>query len=309
MDVVLRTAVPFFLLVGLGYLSRQLNLIQRDGVKALSAYVYFFALPALFFVNLSELDFDLNLLSFLSASLLPLLVVTVLLVLLRAIAGISKDAFFLLLFCSVMGNYAFFGIPFSIFAFETAQAEYYASIAASIMSLMGITVGLVVLELNVVKEKPLSLAKALSHVLKRFTRNPLIIAIVLGLIAAVSGLSVPQPIKSPLVMLGATTSAVAIFMLGAFFHGRTYDRIKLAMALSLIRLLIMPALALLAVVLFELSDLEDAIVVIMHGMPLAIASVVLAERYRFHVHTITSLILITSLASIVTLNLWLLLFA
>ena len=47
--------------------------------------------------------------------------------------------------------------------------------------------------------------------------------------------------------------------------------------------------------------------VLMSGMPVAVSLLVLSERYDFHAETIASLVLLSSLGSALTLNLWLLL--
>jgi len=43
----------------------------------------------------------------------------------------------------------------------------------------------------------------------------------------------------------------------------------------------------------------------MHGMPIAVSTIVLSERYGFFKETIASLNLISSLLSVFYLNLWL----
>jgi len=108
-------------------------------------------------------------------------------------------------------------------------------------------------------------------------------------------------------MLGGTTSTVAIFMLGVFLYGRKYTNIVRAFELSLLRIVFLPIVALLTTMLFNLPDVERSVLVLMHGMPVAISMIVLSERYDFYKETIASLILISSLGAGVYLNLWLLL--
>ena len=64
-------------------------------------------------------------------------------------------------------------------------------------------------------------------------------------------------------------------------------------------------MALLVVGLFNLHDVEAKMIVLMHAMPLAISMIVLSNRYGFEEETIASEILITSLLSVVYLNVWL----
>jgi len=116
---------------------------------------------------------------------------------------------------------------------------------------------------------------------------------------------VPVPLSTPLHMLGGTTSAVAIFMLGVFLYGRKYTNLVDALKLSLLRIVFLPVIALFIIKLFNLPDMEEAILVLMHSMPLAISMIILGERYGFYKETVASLILISSIGAGIYLNLWL----
>ncbi len=108
-------------------------------------------------------------------------------------------------------------------------------------------------------------------------------------------------------MLRGTTSAVAVFMLNVFLYGRKYGNIVAAFELSLLRMILFPIVAFLCTMLFDLPDMEKSVLVLMHGMPVALSMIVLSERYDFYKETIASLILISSLGAGLYLNLWFLL--
>ena len=71
------------------------------------------------------------------------------------------------------------------------------------------------------------------------------------------------------------------------------------------RVVILPVVALLTTMLFNLPDPQRSTLILMHGMPIAISMIVLSERYDFYKETIASLILISSLGAAFYLNLWL----
>ena len=52
-DIVIRTVLPILLLVAAGFISRRLGILKEGDERVLSAYVYYFALPALFFIDIS----------------------------------------------------------------------------------------------------------------------------------------------------------------------------------------------------------------------------------------------------------------
>ena len=304
-NVVIRTIIPILLLIGLGFLSRKMGFLKSGDERVLSAYVYYFALPALFFVNMVETNFTEETLRFIFAGIIPIFIVLITYTLLYRIFRFSKNTLYLLILSTVFGSLAFFGIPFIMFAFPTTQGEHLATLSAASIAIIGVTISITVLELYKLEKS--TIWKELKHVAKRLSKNPLIISILSGILLSLIGIGIPSPISTSLHMLGGTTSTVAMFMLGVFLYGRKYTNIVRAFELSLLRIIFLSTVALLTTILFSLHDVERSILVLMHGMPVAISMIVLSERYDFYKETIASLILVSSLGAGIYLNLWLLL--
>jgi predicted permease len=93
--------------------------------------------------------------------------------------------------------------------------------------------------------------------------------------------------------------------LGAFLYGKKYANLKLGLGLSLLRIILLPLVALAILTLFELPIIKESVIVLMHAMPVAVALSVLSERYNFHRETVASLTLISSVGAIIYLNFWL----
>jgi predicted permease len=303
-DALIGTAVPILFLIGTGFLSRKIGILKQGDERVLSAYVYFFALPALFFIDLSETSFVAETVSFIFAGITPIFVVVAIYVLLYAVFRFSKNTLYLLTLSTVFGSLAFFGIPFISFAFPSQQSEQLATLAAATIGITAIAVSITTLEFYRLKESPKT--EGLKQVAKGLSRNPLIISILLGILVSVVGVQVPSPVATFLHMLGGTTSAVAIFMLGAFLYGKKYANLKKAFGLSLLRIVFLPTLVLAILTLFNLPSMEHSVLVLMHGMPVAVSLSVLSQRYNFFKETIASLTLISSVGAIVYLNIWLL---
>jgi hypothetical protein len=149
--------------------------------------------------------------------------------------------------------------------------------------------------------------EGIKKVAGRLSRNPLILSIFFGILISFTGVAIPNPVSKALHWLGSTTSVVAIFMLGVFLYGRKYTNLAAAFKLSLLRIAFLPTVAFITTKLLKLTGIEGSVLVLMHGMPVAISMIVLSERYNFYKETISSLILISSLSAAVYLNLWLLL--
>ena len=122
---------------------------------------------------------------------------------------------------------------------------------------------------------------------------------------SVAGVTLPSPLQTTVHMLGKTTSTVAIFMLGVFLYGRKYTELGTALKLSTLRMVLLPAIALLIIkFVFKLPDMEQSVLVLMHNMPIAISMIILSQRYNFKKETIASVILISSIGAGIYLNIW-----
>lgn len=304
--VAVRTIVPLFLIIGMGFLSRRFGVLKAGDERVLNSFVYFFALPALFVANLSETQFNFENVRFMIAGIIPVVTVVVLFCAAFFLLRFSRDTLFLLIMSTAFGSLAFFGIPFIMFAFPGIEAEHYATLAVASISPVSVFVSIIVLELYSLKS-PSFLAGAV-NVAKRLAVNPLILSIIAGACLSLAGVVIPGPLSRALHMLGGTTSTVALFLLGVFLYGRTYSHLSKAFLLSLLRIVLLPLIALGTVMLFTIEGLEKATIVLMHSMPTAISLIVLSERYDFFKETIASLVLISSLGAALYLNVWLFLF-
>lgn len=306
LEVSLRTIVPIFLLIALGYFARRSGIFREGSEKVLSSYVYYFALPALFLVDLAATRFDPATWRFVAATVLPILLAAALIWLLSSILRRSREERALFLTSTVFGSSAFFGVPFIVFAFALPLAERLAVLSAAFTAAAGLM--LVVINLEVWKFGDLKGGR-FGLFLKKLGTNPLIISILIGLLLAFLRAELPPFLQNFLQLLGKTTATIAIVMLGVFIYGREQIDLKEGFSLSLFRIFFLPVIAWGVTIWLGLTPLERAIVVLMHSMPAALSLVIFAERYDFRPAAVSSLIIFSSLAAAIYLNFWLFLLA
>lgn len=299
----MSTIVPIMLLILSGFLSRRFDFLRAGDERVFSAYVYYFALPSLFFVNMAEIRFSKEVLTFIFGAILPIAATIALFVIIKMLFRFSLRKLYLLLLSTIFGSTAFFGIPFVMIAFPSREAEHLAVLAAASISLISVPASITVLEFF--KLGKIDFSKSIFMVFKKLSRNPLILSIFFGVIFSLAGIKLPPFLSNFFHMLGGTTAAVAIFMLGVFLYGRKYKKLLTGFGLSLLRIIALPILALGATSMVHLKTAEKVIIVLMHAMPVAISMIVLSQKYDFEKETFASLILISSLASIFYLNIWL----
>ena len=292
---VLTSLFTILIIVVLGILSRTTGIFKAEHAKTLSSFVYYFGLPALFFVKIAKLDLpDLDPQLVLGA-LLPTIIVLVMLLIFKWIGILKKDAFILLGLSISFGSYAFFGIAF----FETFQNGIWLEnsiIAASLLGIVGIISTLLLLEYANHQKKS-------GSILGKIFTNPLILSILLGVVFSLLGIQLSF-LNFAVSLVGQTSSALAIFVLGMFIYDRfSLKIIKAALPYSLFRMIVLPAVAWLTIrFILPSGGGIDQFLLLENGMPAAIALVVFAERYDFKVTEIAGIVSLTSILSFLGLT-------
>ena len=137
--------------------------------------------------------------------------------------------------------------------------------------------------------------------------NPLLVAVVLGLLFA--GLSIPIPgiIMQALDMVSASVTPTVLIVIGLFIgkssFGTTKDWIP-AVLLSVLTLIILPTAMVAGLQLFGIDPKTYAVSIIEVAMPLAITPFALADEYGLNKAWISRSIVLSTILSVFTLPFW-----
>jgi hypothetical protein len=143
-------------------------------------------------------------------------------------------------------------------------------------------------------------------------RNPVILASALGVIASETGFWPPSVLLDPLTLLGAAAVPTALIALGASLYRppartRADDSAEPApglaelAAISVLKLVVQPAVALAAGFALALPHAELVAVVVCAGLPTAQNAFIYAQRYRAAADLASRSIMITTRLSMATL--------
>ncbi len=288
---VLKSLFTILIIVGLGISSRKTKLFDKEHVKTLSSFVYYYGLPALFFTQISTLDLPALDLHLITISVLPVLATIFILYLAKTFGWLTKDTFTLYSLSVAFGSNAFFGIAFFESLYDGRWLPQ-AIITASALGLIGIPLSIGLFEYATQEEKG-------GGFIKKIFSNPLIIAILLGLLSAATDIR-SEALNSALATIGKTAGGIAIFSLGIFLYDNfSLDAAKSAIKQSLFRMLSLPLLTFLLLNLGvggENAEMSQFLF-LQSGIPAAVSLVVFAERYRYKLPQITGMVLLTSILS------------
>jgi len=180
------------------------------------------------------------------------------------------------------------------------------------LALAAIVMGVAVPILNVAAVWPLA-RSANSGLARELARNPLILATLAGLAGNFAGLSLPEPIGATIGRLGSASLALGLLAAGAGLRlerSPTSDAASRASALRLaawfttVKLVAMPATALLLAWLLDAPPLAQQIAVLFASMPAASSSYILASRMGGDGPFVAMLVTVSMLAALVALPFW-----
>jgi len=298
-DIFLKT-LPFFGLIALGYQAGRTGFFSPEATAYLTKFVFYFALSAMLFnfsanLSISEI-FDWWFVSaYLWGSGVVYLLATIVALVRRiGIAEAAVEAQ-----CAVIGNTGFLGVPMLVVLMGEAAAG---------PILMVLTIDLVVFSSLITilitgsRDGRMSLG-VLKTVGLGLVKNPMIVAISLGLIF--SGLSVPIPdvANEFLSILGAAATPGALFAIGASLATKSAERMSVAGWLSFCKLVLHPAaVALAALALFPVAGFDAAVMIAAASLPVAGNVYILAQHYGVAPHRVSASILISTALSILTVS-------
>lgn len=304
MQPVIEIALPFFALIFTGFAAGRTRLLAGGTVAGLSAFVFYFALPALLVVETYQAPSPSGrVTALLAAYYLPgLALFAIALMIGRRLFRLGTGAAALQALSAVFSNVGFIGLPLSIMLFggEAALPAVLIVMGDSIV-MLGIATALVEADLG----RGQSSAVLVRVIAGGVARNPIIVASVIGVSLNVLDAPVPAPLLNYGGLLADAAGPCALFALGATLAGRPMrEGIAETAYLSLMKLVVHPTLvAAAAFLVFDLPPLWAAVLVIQAALPIAANVYVLAQRYDLHTGRISTAILASTGLAVVTITL------
>jgi malonate transporter and related proteins len=211
---ILEVVLPFFAIVGLGYIAGRAKLIGLQGTQGLVAFVFWFAIPCLLFRGVATRrpeDFsDIRLL--IAYTIATLTIFFLVRALARRLFKLAPEYAIFHGFGSAQSNNGFLAVAMMPALFgDQAIAPLALTLFADAMFLYPL--GLIMSE--IARAKPESFAALARQVARTFYTNAFLIAMIAGLVVALTATRLPGPIDSFFATLGQAGPPTALFALGA----------------------------------------------------------------------------------------------
>jgi predicted permease len=298
---IFQIILPIFGIIGIGYWLRRRHLVDQTWVHILNQYIYYVALPALIVVSFWKINwFDSSIASILGFNTLALLLFAAFIAVVLKTVHIDRKTKAAIFLTALVGNTIYMGFP--LVESAIGRARFNEVVAAGTAHLaLGIAFSIVVTELYVLKTKNYRV-----YILD-FFKNPLVISMIAGFL--LSRIHIPllgQPALKLLEMLGATASPVALFALGGFLHGKFIKHhMWFALLPVMLKLIAFPIFIFLFAILRDQPANAATTSTLIAGMPTAVTAFVVAEKYKLNQDFVANCILLSTLASIATITVFL----
>lgn len=298
------TVLPVFLLVFIGCLLRRFLRLDLSPLAPLSIYLFG---PALTIYALSLRRFDAGMFLTLIASLAIFLILYLVSRLASSLLGLDQKHSTLIKCSAVMINASYLGLPITFLAFG-ADGLAHAAVFATVNTLICFSYGVTRISSTAAPaaagKRHGSLQAGLARI-PEFLKLPLFYSALLAIGLSAYGILLPGFILAPLQYLGSADILLGLLLLGGTLAITSLKRLNLGiLALSsFIRLLLGPAIALGACLLLGLRGVAGSALILEAGMPVAVATIVLSTRYKNSQEAFASAVLVSTLLSLITLNL------
>lgn len=308
MENILTVTLPFFALMGCGYLAGRARLFTAESIDGMIFFVFYFALPCMLFryMALSPLN-DIADFSFMGSYAGVSLFVFILAALgARLFFGAPAGVMALQGQGGSIGNVGFLGLPM-IAALLGPEAALAVALALLVDLIVFMPLTLSILEIDKHNRKsqndqPVGLT--IFKIFRGTFLNPFVLSIGLGVIVSALSIKLPVPIDSFTGLLGAAASPCALFALGASLAGRTLsDDFKEAGYMIGVKLFIHPLAMWLAMTyVFNIKPMWALAAVLVAGLPIAGNVFILAQTYGFYTERSSTAILLSTAIAVVTFS-------
>ncbi|WFF40673.1 AEC family transporter [Salinicola endophyticus] len=307
MSHIFGAIVPIFILLAIGYLAVLKRVVDKAHIQGMGRYVINIALPALVIQALLQRPlgevFNVPYLLVYGLGSGLAFALTFALVTLRGNAPLARRAMYAL--GTSASNSGFIGYPVAVLVVGPS-AGIALALNMLIENLLVIPTALVLAELA--SQARGSLWATIRPVALRILRHPLILAIAAGSLLAGLDLHPPAPLARVLEMLAASSSPVALFVIGGTLCGlRVRGMVKRVTRIALAKLTLHPlCVALMVMLIPGLDPVLATAAIVFACAPMLSMYPLLGQRYGFAEMGTAAMVMATLLSALtLAVGIWL----
>jgi predicted permease len=300
---ILKTILPIFVIIFLGWGLRRLDFMQEGFVKPANRLVYFVAIPAMIFREIAEAALAEHFrLVLVAATLSPILIIS--LVGLATVRGVKLQRYQAGTFlqCSFHGNLGYIGLAVAYYFLGNDGLTRASILAGFVMLLQNFLAVVALSRFNAAEQQKTSMLP----LLRRILLNPVIVSAMAGMAFSLSGLTLPVILDRSLKILSGMALPLALLVIGtSLSFAQMRQQLRMTLVIGVFKLMLLPALGLALFYFMGFDRVEYLPALILLASPTATVTYVMASEMAGDSDLATAAISVTTLASAVTFVLWL----
>lgn len=282
--------VIMFILMAIGYALYRMKIIDRKGTSQMANVVIYVAYPCITLRTLM-VDFDPNMIRDARFCFVFTVVVTLISIPLTRLFFKKEDG--VARYGAIFSNSGFIGVPIVMGVFGS-EYVFYLSIGVSCLTFFIWTYGVWLVSGD---KSQMSLKNCIT--------NPNLIMILVGLVCFFFSIHSPALMATILDDLGALNTGLVMLVLGAYLAQsdmRAVVTSKKAYLVSLVRLVIIPAIVVGILALFPWIDAKIRLTMLIAlGAPVASFAAILSEKYGGNYKFGIGLVTLSTILSLITM--------
>jgi malonate transporter and related proteins len=302
-DVLLNGLMPIFAVMALGYLAGWIRDIDNHHVDELNALVMDFALPASLFVVTASTSRAVIVAQW------PLLVVLIVSMLAlytlsywmqRRLFGLGSSEASVQTLTIAQPNYGAAGLPLIVAVFG-APKTIDVALALAAGSIVFSPLTLAILEAN---KAPAGGQRNLGAVLQaigRSLRKPIVLLPSLGIVFCLLGIPLAESVGRSFQLIGQAAGGVALFLTGLILSAQRIELDANVLSGTLLKNVVHPLLAVGLILALPMDRDTARVALLLCALPSGFFGVLFGLRYGLESHVAGSTLIVSSLASVVTL--------
>jgi predicted permease len=303
---VFSSLLPVVLLISIGFVAGRAGWVRAEAIKDLSNLVFMVLTPALLFrtmstVHVEQLNFKPVAMYFVAALLLfgGMLLWQ----------GANRRAAVLALACT-FSNTVMIGIPLVGLAYGQAGLVTLFTLI-SVHALVLLTLATIVLEMVAAREERAAgqggqrnMALTVLAAVKSGIIHPVPLPIMVGLLFAQTGLSLPEVVDKPLHLLGSAFGPVALVLVGVTLtQVQVGPHLRGALGLSLLKNLALPGLVAALGLSLGMAGLPLTVMIVTASLPIGANVFLFAQRYEVAQDLVTASMAVSTVLGLATITL------
>ncbi|MDR1561770.1 MAG: AEC family transporter [Dysgonamonadaceae bacterium] len=290
---------PLFILMAAGYFARKIRFVSGEFLTQMNRFVFQFLLPVMLFQDIRttyEGDFsNLKLITFALTGIAAVILITTIVVQFTVRRRGQRGSMIQGIYRS---NFLIYGFPLATAMYGDAAAKNIAMLMAIIIPIYNIVAVIVLTVYSEHKGEKIIPGKLFRDIVT----NPLIIGCFLGLIFGAANINMPYIIDRPVSQIANIATPLALFVMGGEFRfSRLKNNCLKAVAATIARLVIIPAIILYICVNAGFRGAELAVMVSLFATPTAVVSYIMADNMGNDGELSAQIVVLTTVASCLTI--------